>query len=180
MKSQKRASLQMPRNKNELRAEPTSQPMIFDPAGLGRSLQEVGADLIETSDGSSVLSRWFQSARDVELLIWVDSEKNIIKHQITFFGQVVEWTKHDGIKTGVVIEEESTLSQEQALRETIRFDQSADRRAVETAILVVESVPSLSDQDLDRIRQSLKPLNLRESAVRQTKWDRLRRWFSGT
>lgn len=159
-------------------ADSAQGPVLFDPEQIGRSLREVAVDVIET-EGSPILSRWFQSSRDVELLIWTDSNKNVIKHQITFFGQVVEWNVFEGVKTGVVIEEEGTGDTEDNVRETIRFDSGPDATAVGKAIRVVEFTSELKDTDRLKISENLRVKTETLPPADDT-WKRLRRWFSGT
>src|SRR4051812_41729358 len=96
-------------------------PILFDAEQIGKSLREVAVDVIET-EGSTILSRWFHSKHDVELFLWTDAENNVIKHQVTFYGQAVEWNVFEGVKTGVIVEHENSLG-DGVVNETIQFDQ---------------------------------------------------------
>ncbi|MCM2281390.1 MAG: hypothetical protein NDI61_06030 [Bdellovibrionaceae bacterium] len=174
-------------------------PLLFDAESLGRSLREVAVDVNE-SEGNTTLSRWFHSTKDVDLLIWSDEDSNVIKHQVNFFGQVVEWNIFDGVKTGFILEEdvECDEASESEVSETIQFDVQPDAIAVRQALLLLAHVPDLADADKLRIRENL--LN-RQSGVpemgheyvkrfsraqkldrveRPGFWRRIRRWFSGT
>lgn len=174
-------------------------PLLFDPESLGRSLREVAIDVIET-EGSAILSRWFHSTSDVDLLIWSDEDKNVIKHQVNFFGQVVEWNIFEGVKTGFIIEEElGSNGDECESSEVIQFDQVPEAKAIRQALLLLEHVPDLNESDKDRIRDNLlnrvvgvadsndEFLRLYGDAYesesnrkrRSGFWRRLRRWFSG-
>ena len=174
------------------------QPAIlFDAEQIGRSLREVAVDVIET-ENSTILSRWFHSKHDVELFLWVDGENNVIKHQVTFYGQVVEWNVFEGVKTGVVVEEEGRPGDDETVRETIRFDISPDAAAVNRTILLLENVSELPDQERRRICDNLKfrvrgepnsedafirrygEVYGRSNSDRSSFLKRLKRWFSGT
>ncbi len=172
--------------------------VLFDAEQIGRSLREVAVDVIET-EGSTILSRWFHSKHDVELFLWVDGDKNVIKHQVTFYGQVVEWNVFEGVKTGVVIEEEGPTGDDESVRETLQFDAQPESAAINRALLVLNNVSVLPDADRRRICDNLKfrvrgepnsddefirrygEVYGREQNRRTTFWKRLKRWFgSGT
>ncbi|MCB0342494.1 MAG: hypothetical protein H6626_03000 [Pseudobdellovibrionaceae bacterium] len=80
--------------------------VIFNPKALGQSLCEMGMEVI-SADMQQVVSRWFHSEFDVDLFVWEDERKNIIKQQVCFCGQVVEWNIVEGIRTGFIIDEET-------------------------------------------------------------------------
>ncbi|MEK7357481.1 MAG: hypothetical protein AAB250_13600, partial [Bdellovibrionota bacterium] len=82
-------------------------PSVFDAAALGSSFQEVAVDVLR-AEKTEFMSRWFRASRgEADLTIWIDSEKRIVKHQLSFFGQVVEWNPIHGTRTGLIVEEES-------------------------------------------------------------------------
>jgi hypothetical protein len=174
-------------------------PMHFDAEMIGRSLREVAVDVIET-EGSSILTRWFHSTNDVDLLIWSDEDKNVIKHQISFFGQVVEWNIFEGVKTGVIVEEDVVREDDESeTSELIRFDVMPQGMAIRQAVHVLENVPDLNAQDRARLRDNLLLHTKgapdsgdefirrygeayrgdRFRPQRASFWKRLRRWFSG-
>lgn len=178
-----------------------SVPLLFDPESLGRSLREVAVDVVETGD-AIILSRWFHSSNDVDLLIWSDGSKNVIKHQVSFFGQVVEWSVFEGVKTGFILEEDlaAGLEGENELSETIQFDAFPEAKAIHQALMLLEHVTDLDLSDKVRIRDNLlnrtsgasNPGNEflrlygeshrvdKARAKRPGFWRRVRKWFSGT
>ncbi len=139
-------------------ANERSVPLLFDPEGLGRSLREVAIDVIET-EGATIFTRWFHSTNDVDLLIWSDEARNVIKHQVNFFGQVVEWSVFEGVKTGFIIEEDAAAGAggdgEGELSETIQFDPTPESNAIRQALMLLEHVPDLDGADKSRIRDNL-------------------------
>ncbi len=140
-------------------------PLYFDASALGASLQELAVDVVR-GENTDFLSRWFRSKNsDADLFIWFDGEKRIIKAQLCFFGQVVEWNPLSGTRTGVIIEEEMAASPhngaevtEDAVSETIRFDEKPQQTAVAQAIHVLVAVTELSETE-----REILIFNLRES-----------------
>jgi hypothetical protein len=187
----------------------TTQPWLFDAETLGLSFQQLAVDVVkgETTD---FMSRWFRAKKgEADLVIWTDGEKRIIKHQICFYGQVVDWNPINGTRTGLIIEEEMFLAVEETtllaplphdaeVSETIRFDQILQPPVVAQAIQVLMRIPDLNDADrsslIFNLRQSPKlHKNARERALkawapkvdeitsttRPTFWKRLRQWVVG-
>lgn len=174
---------------------------LFDAEILGRSLRQLAVDVIP-GESTEFLSRWFHSNReDADLFVWLDGEGRIIKHQLCFFGQVVEWNAIGGTRTGVIVEEERVATTEDDshhVAEVIRFDVRMQSSAIEQAIRVLGFVSDLSDQErsilIYNFRESPRlHKNARERAikawapkveeiispVRPTFWKRLRKWVLG-
>ncbi|MES2964556.1 MAG: hypothetical protein V4760_11750 [Bdellovibrionota bacterium] len=174
-----------------------SLPSVFDAVALGSSFEEVAVDVLR-AEKTEFLSRWFRATRgEADLTIWIDGEKRIVKHQLSFFGQVVEWNPIHGTRTGLIVEEESASSDDQAA-EIIRFDKKAQSFAVTQAIGVLSHVRQLGEEE-----RSVLVYNLRESPklharareramqawaprgeeivsdLRPGFWNRLRKWISG-
>jgi len=148
----------------------------FDAAALGASFQQLAVDVVR-GESTDFMSRWFRTPKsDADLVIWTDSEKRIIKHQLCFFGQVVEWNPINGTRTGLVIEEELAVAEEKPepaksskqkaepaaesgdIAEIIRFDKVAQAPVVEQALKLLAHIPDLVPED----RAALS-YNLRES-----------------
>lgn len=117
-------------------------PHLFDPVALGASLKEVATDVIKTSE-MDVTHRWFHSAKDADLFIWLDPGKNIIKQQLTFYGQVIEWNIVEGTRTGMILEEDGRKPAKAS--DIIRFDDKPQRAPVGQAIAVLQHVATLND-----------------------------------
>lgn len=125
--------------------------VLFDLHSVAASFQEVAVDVVQ-GESTEFMSRWFKAAKgDADLSIWVDGEKRIVKHQLSIYGQVVEWTPIHGTRTGVIVEHETDA-------ETILFDKKIDRASIEQAILLVASVTALSEAE-----RSTLSFNFRES-----------------
>lgn len=124
-------------------------PRFFNAEELGKSLKEVATDVIATQGDQKVISRWFHSSKDADLFIWLDNRQNIIKQQLTFFGQVVEWNVIEGVKTGMVVEDE-TPSKVKA-SEIVHFDLTPQKAPLEQAKALLGFMSALKDDE----RQSL-------------------------
>jgi hypothetical protein len=171
---------------------------FFDAEALGTSLRELGVDVI-AGEETDFTSRWFQTAEaskmDADLVIWSDGKKRIIKHQLCFFGQVVEWNPIHGTRTGFVLEEETS---DQEASEIIRYDSRAQINVVNQAVQIVSRIPDLSEKDradlIFHLRESPKlhknalkralkvwapAIDQINSCERPTFWKRLRNWVLG-
>ena len=175
------------------------KPHVFDAEAIGHSLRELGADVIrgETTD---FLSRWWHSSTsDADLVIWTDSENRVIKYQLCFFGQVVEWNPIHGTRTGFIYEEETvTDAQESEVSETVKFDEYLQENVVAQAIAVFSQVAGITEDEryklIFNLRESPKMhKSTRERALkvwahkideivtdkRPNFWQRLRGWVLG-
>ncbi|OFZ18135.1 MAG: hypothetical protein A2Z20_06225 [Bdellovibrionales bacterium RBG_16_40_8] len=122
--------------------------IIFNAKEIGLSLKEVAVEVIK-SESSEIESRWFHSKKDADLFIWKDKNKNIIKQQVTFFGQLIEWNIAEGLRTGLLIEDE--ISQKMGSSPLIKFDVKPQKPAVDQGVDIVEHVPGLSNDEKIRI-----------------------------
>lgn len=176
---------------------PSTLPLVFDEETLGLSLRELAID-VQQGETTEFLSRWFHSPQDADLFIWFDGDHRIIKTQVSYFGQVIEWNPFDGTRTGLIIEEEAAGGREEEVTEIIRFDERAQARAVEQAIRVLRHVPELAEADRARLIRNLRVSprlhkQARERALkawapkadeissnrRPTFWAQLRKWVFG-
>jgi hypothetical protein len=139
---------------------PQEAPSFFSGRLIGQTLREVAVDLIET-ETENIISRWYRASDVADLFMWTDARGNVIKQQLSFYGQVVEWNCVDGLRTGVIIEEDLgvhadgieavTTSSPKAtseedftsgisknISESIRFDKLLSGRAVNLAMEIME------------------------------------------
>ncbi|MCB0350459.1 MAG: hypothetical protein KDD38_04705 [Bdellovibrionales bacterium] len=126
---------------------------LFDARELGLSLKEVATDIIKKED-KEIQSHWYHSSKDADLFIWKDHKNNIIKQQISFYGQLMEWNIIEGVRTGLVIEDETTKLNGSAL---IRYDGELQKQTAQQGIDIVGHVPGLNAQDkIDIISNFIK------------------------
>ncbi len=109
----------------------------------------------------------------MDLFTWSDSKQVIIKQQMSFNGQVVEWNCLEGLKTGVVVEtdlsdEESQAGQEisesttaEKLAETVKFDDNPQGRSVALALDILDHLDADGPFRLQLITNFKNPQNIR-------------------
>ena len=130
--------------------------VFFNSKTIGKTLLEVAVDLIHTNH-EDIVSRWYHSAHATDLFTWVDKGQNLIKQQLCFNGQVVEWNCLEGLRTGVIIEadlEESTGTRDDEKiqkSESIKFDTVPHSRTVGMALEIINHIPL----EIELIRQML-------------------------
>ncbi len=117
-----------------------------DPEKLGQGLHEVEISFKGSGTGK-ITTRWFRGKEAADAFLWNDHRDNVIKLQVMISGVVVEWNVLDGLRTGVVIEQE--LKDEQA-SESVQFDGSINHMSVQMAIRLVQRVPAM-DEDTKSI-----------------------------
>ncbi len=128
-------------------------PRVFNPKDLGSTLKEVAQEHLQ-GEHQSIVSRWFHSNKDADLFIWSDTNGNVIKQQVTFFGQVVEWNRLEGLKTGLIIEEDDRRRSSTA--DLIQFDVKPQAQAVHQAIDLIQHVVSLSENERAGLQLNFK------------------------
>jgi hypothetical protein len=116
---------------------------LLDPRRLGESFEKVSSEVIQT-EMQYVISQWFHSSYDSDLFVWTDLKNNIIKQQVSICGQVVEWNLLEGVRTGMVLEEDS--ADETKGSEVIRFDASVQRSSVSLACQVIQHINELNSE----------------------------------
>jgi hypothetical protein len=117
---------------------------LFDARELGESLREVATDIIRAEE-QNVESRWFHSKKDVDLFIWKDQSHNIIKQQVTFYGQLVEWNVIEGLRTGLIVEDET--SQGISASPLIRYDSAPQPHSIEQGVDIIGYIQLMADED---------------------------------
>jgi hypothetical protein len=133
---------------NENQPKNNEYVKTFNAKDLGQSLREVAVDVIRRDD-KDIESRWFHSNKDADLFIWSDEKKNILKQQVTFYGQVVEWNVVEGLRTGLLIEDET--SQGMSASPLIRYDISPQKHTIEQSIDIVGHIGGLSSLDKSQV-----------------------------
>lgn len=169
---------------------------IFDAELLGRSLRNVGADVLE-GDSTDFVSRWFHSSEgEADLVVWTDDKNRVIKLQICVYGQVTEWNPIHGTRTGFVFEQELPGSTETS--EIIRYDRVSQKENIVQAIAILRFCPeigeALRETLISNLRHSPKMhKRTRERAMKEwapkideivsdqapTFWKRLKLWVLG-
>jgi hypothetical protein len=163
----------------------------IDPNDLGQTLVERAVD-VHHVDGIEIVSRWYHSPRDCDLMVWLDKENELIRFQFNISGQVVDWNRANGFRTGLIVEIESIDSagrpQDRTTAETIRYDQQIALSAVKLAQAVFLAADSIRPHWRERVVRLLNydgaaPLKATVSVGRRAHrsrfWHRLRGWVAG-
>lgn len=99
----------------------------YDLASLAKSLKLTSIDVIKTSS-TDIESHWFKSSGPADIYFWRTQSK-IVKHQVSLFGQVVEWNEFDGVKTGFVQDDEENYG-----ADIVSFDKEINEAVIQQAI----------------------------------------------
>lgn len=145
--------------KRQAKIEPNTKPTYLNIKDVGKSLKEMGSDVFKTTH-QNVVSQWFHSDLDADLIVWRDENKNIIKQQVNLLGQVVEWNIVDGIRTGFVVEteEQNEVKQTQGSksRTEIHFDLNPIVDSISQAVELISHSECLTTQDKTTVTDNLK------------------------
>lgn len=117
----------------------------FDPIEVGLAVREVSAQLIySNSQAGKDRLRWFHSPHDVDLFVWTNDFKKIIKQQLTYFGMVLEWNVIEGLKTGQLDGDSRTGAHRGPdASELIKFDSKPVIEVVDRGRLLLAQITSL-------------------------------------
>ncbi len=154
-----------------------SLPTYLNMKDIGKSLKEMGSDVVKTTH-QNVVSHWYHSEMDADVIIWKDEKQNIIKQQVNLLGQVIEWNIVDGLRTGFVVETEEKAqqvrgqgpSQEQFQGQTdgkqqaanfagpneIQFDRNPTAASINQAIELIHFLNCISENDKEALAYNLK------------------------
>ena len=116
----------------------------FDPKEIGLSLHEVAQEVLRL-DHADVISQWFHSNKDADLFIWKDKRGHIIKQQLMFYGTVVEWNIIEGVRTGYLLEEESSQGIDKS--PLIRYENTPQKQSLEQGTVVLQHIVGLKSAE---------------------------------
>ena len=118
-------------------------PSLLDLREIARTLEGVAVDIIKAGE-QSVISHWYHSPLDCDIYIWTDKKHNLIKHQVSLCGQIVEWNLVEGIKTGYVLVKEVENGEG---KEEICYDPSIQKTSLYQALSVLQ-LATCFEQDI--------------------------------
>lgn len=170
----------------------------IDPIDLGQTLIERAVD-VHHIEGIEIVSRWYHSPMDCDLMVWLDAENELIRFQFNISGQVVDWNRANGFRTGLIVETESQSQSQtngsaavdhkvdRTTAETIRFDHQVAVSAVRLAQAVFLAADSIRPRWRERVvrllnydgRVSTPAVVATRQAPRSRFWRRLRHWVVG-
>ncbi len=152
---------------------------------IGRTLTERAVDVYQM-DGIEIVSRWYHSSNDCDLMVWLDGDNLLVRFQFNISGQIVDWNKHSGFRTGLIVETEysNTGASEALTSETISYDKLVSGGAIRAAaqvLLAAREIRAPWREKMVRLLSSGGGNRVttvsRESRTRF--WSRLKHWMAG-
>ncbi|MCJ8277561.1 MAG: hypothetical protein HRT44_07430 [Bdellovibrionales bacterium] len=108
----------------------------YDMEVLAKSLKLESIDVIKTSS-VDIESHWYRAAGPADLYFWKSNSK-IVKHQVSLFGQVVEWNEFDGVKTGYVQDDDENYGSD-----VVCFDEEVNEVVIQQVVDFLSQVPAM-------------------------------------
>ena len=135
-----------------------TESTFFSPQKIGESFREV--DVNYNGAGAEKLStRWFHAHEGSDLYIWTDGRGEIVKQQISLHGLTVEWNILDGLRTGIVLEEELSEMSHTSIQkpsERVIWDKASSPTAVSLAVSLLGHIPILELPLCQKLQQNFK------------------------
>ncbi len=100
---------------------------------MAKKIHFISFDVVRFQD-KEMRSHWYQY-ESLDLYYFEKTDKEMVKIHINVFGQVVEWNGYDGVRTGVLIEEEK----EEQIFEVLQYDSRPNSSAIAQCLLVLEN-----------------------------------------
>ncbi len=116
-------------------------PIFFNAKEIAFGFKKMTVDVIKTTS-QEVTGVWFHSDCDAELYLFKDKNTNIIKQQLIFCGQLVEWNIVEGVRTGALFEEEFDQGAQ------FQEDYVMDKKPIKVAVEQAQDIISFIDQSL--------------------------------
>jgi hypothetical protein len=123
----------------------------ISPEKLGASTTKVSTDFLK-QNGIEVVSEWYHSPHGVDLFIWNDGQGRMLRYQFSLLGLIVEWNINEGLKTGMIVEEEATNPLNKiSTSDLINEDEFPLKSTLEYAFKVLSEMKDLSTQKKQRM-----------------------------
>ncbi len=106
---------------------------------MAQKIRFVSFDVMQFQD-KEMRSHWYKHD-SIDLYYFEKSNHEIVKIHVNVFGQVVEWNRFDGARTGVMIEEEKAGE----VFEILQYDSRPNSRALAQCLLVLENAFQIDD-----------------------------------
>lgn len=119
---------------------------------LALTFERVGSDEFEGA-GERVRAFWHRSPYGAELVLWRDLSGGLLQAQLDVRGEVVQWNKSQGLRTGLVVEAESAPG---ATAEEVRFDAMAVPESLARAQAVAAQMESLEPSERQEVAKAFR------------------------
>lgn len=129
----------------------------MSPEKLGLSTTKVSTDFLK-QNGLEVVSEWYHSSHGVDLFIWRDSNDEVLKFQLSILGLISEWSHTGGLKTGMILEEETEKPLNKInSSDLIKFDVRPQKSSLDYSIQVLKKIQQLNPEKLEFILAKMDP-----------------------
>lgn len=126
------------------------------PDKLGQSTTKVSTDFLR-QNGLDVVNEWYHSPYGVDLFIWCDGNGKIIKFQLCILGLVSEWTHLSGLKTGMIVEEETANPVNKInSSDLVQFDENPLPSTLDYSLQVLTRIQGLPVRRMEFIEARMK------------------------
>ena len=132
----------------------------ISPDKLASTTLKVSTDFLK-QNGLEVVNEWHHSPHGVDLFIWTGGPGEMIKFQLSVLGLILEWNRGSGLRTGMVIEEESSNPlNKMSATDLIKYDSQPQKSTVEYCGQILSE---LKDLESAKKRSMLDILGVRRS-----------------
>lgn len=133
----------------------TNKMLANDFFKLGSTLEQVEVDVIE-SDNQVIISHWYHSEYDADVVLWLDKKSNILKQQVSVYGQFVQWDLITGLKTGYIHEEENSAIKNELSTRKLIYDKELSQAAISNALDLLSEARHLDLELLKSLEVNIK------------------------
>lgn len=100
---------------------------------MAQKVRFVSFDVIQFQD-KEMRSHWYKH-ESLDLYYFEKINHDLVKIHVNIFGQIVEWNAYDGVRTGVLIEEDRSGE----TFEVLQYDARPNSNAIQQSLLVLEN-----------------------------------------
>lgn len=118
---------------------------------MAQQVKFVSFDMVQTA-GTELTSRWYHF-ESIDLYFYETDDKKIVKIQVTVFGQVIDWNMFDGLRTGILLEEDMLSEGPSGV---IHYDRTVSMKTVSQALLVLENAFNIELRTRNMLVKCLK------------------------
>lgn len=98
---------------------------------IAQEIHFISFDVVQFRD-SEMRSHWYKhESVDIDLYYFQNPEGHVIKIHVSIFGQVLEWTYLDGLRTGLLVEEETPAGVSEVIQYDARFNTETLQQGLE-------------------------------------------------
>jgi hypothetical protein len=112
---------------------------------MAQKIHFVSFDVVKFKD-KELRSHWYKY-ESVDLYYFEKTDGSYAKIHVNIFGQFVEWNPFDGVRTGLLIEEEKNNE----VYEVLQYDQRANEKSISQGLLVLENAFQIDQKHREQL-----------------------------